>query len=74
MANKEVLLAVSIPYRYSIRLLPNGLGVFSSLIPAKFQFLIGILFDSYLVQDGGIATDKRQFQFLIGILFDSYWI
>ena len=36
-----------------------------------FQFLIGILFDSYNIISqpaGGID----QFQFLIGILFDSY--
>ena len=37
---------VSIPYRYSIRLL-HGVEGRDRLEEAEFQFLIGILFDSY---------------------------
>ena len=39
----------------------------------KFQFLIGILFDSYLLDEESDEWRKLEgFQFLIGILFDSY--
>ena len=41
-------LFVSIPYRYSIRLLRDNKHLAGLNLP-QFQFLIGILFDSYFV-------------------------
>ena len=43
------------------------------MIITTFQFLIGILFDSYKPSRADGRQERRRFQFLIGILFDSYY-
>ena len=61
---------VSIPYRYSIRLLPDGrkfrtLALTQVSIPYRYSIRLLQLVKGYLFY-------SRWFQFLIGILFDSY--
>ena len=61
---------VSIPYRYSIRLLRQDMGMFggTGIVSIPYRYSIRLLHP----RNSGIRSMSQGFQFLIGILFDSY--